>query len=304
MNRDELLAKYDEPIKCLDQGWVRIIDVMGDDAAVEQAARLSYQKGTRKSSDTRGLLRYLLRKHHTTPFECCSMKIAVKLPIFVERQWARHRTAKWNELSGRYSELPEEYYIPENDQVCYQATDNKQGRAGPFPEIEAEQLRNQMACEAQDAFASYRQYLDAGMSRETARMGLPVSTYTEKIWTQDLHNLMHYLGLRLAKDAQYEIRVYAEAIQQILRDWAPITYEAFVDYKLEARTFSRMELQFVRDLFGQWSLNERLAFESRGEMDPVVQGNLVGDLIKAMMDKYGISGRERVELFEKLVGSA
>jgi thymidylate synthase (FAD) len=297
MNREELIEKYSEPIKVLNHGWVRVVDCMGGDEAVEQAARLSYQKGTRKSSDTRGLLRYLLRKHHTTPFECCSLKIGVKLPIFVERQWARHRTAKWNELSGRYSELPEEFYTPEISQVCYQATDNKQGRSGPFPAVEAEQLQNQMAHEAEDAFATYRQFLEAGMSRETARIGLPLSTYTEKIWTQDLHNLLHFLGLRMAKDAQYEIRVYADVIGKILQDWAPITYEAFVDYKLEAATLSRMELAFVRNLVEEWK--EDMGALAESENSPSEQ--FVQERIENLLTLAGVeTKRERVELLEKL----
>lgn len=297
MNREELIEKYSEPVKVLNHGWVRVVDCMGGDEAVEQAARLSYQKGTRKSSDIRGLLRYLLRKHHTTPFECCSLKIGVKLPIFVERQWARHRTAKWNELSGRYSELPEEFYTPEISQVCYQATDNKQGRSGPFPAVEAEQLQNQMAHEAEDAFATYRQFLEAGMSRETARIGLPLSTYTEKIWTQDLHNLLHFLGLRMAKDAQYEIRVYADVIGKILQDWAPITYEAFVDYKLEAATLSRMELAFVRNLVQEWREDQIALAEGVGK-DPEKE---LGEGLALSFDAFGIDNkRERLELLVKL----
>lgn len=246
MNREELLTKYKDPIKVLDYGHVILVDVMGDDFAIEDAARISYQRGTRKTSDTRGLLRYLLRHRHTTPFECCSLKVGVKLPIFVERQWARHRTAKWNELSGRYSELPEEVYLPDRDQVCFQDKKNKQGRAEAFNEADADRCRMEMREETKGAFALYRSFIAQGMAKETARIHLPFGTYTEKIWTQDLHNLLHFSKLRLDAHAQYEIRVYAEAIASILKAWVPLTWEAFEDFQLYAHTFSRQEMISLR----------------------------------------------------------
>jgi thymidylate synthase (FAD) len=293
MNKVDLLEKWKDPIKCLDQGFVRLVDVMGDDEAIEMNARISYQKGTRQVSDTRALIRYMVRHRHNTPLESCFIKIGVKLPIFVERQWARHRTAHWNELSGRYSVLPEEYYIPEAEQICYQSGDNKQGRSGPFPPEEAEQLRDQMNGAAIEAFADYRQFCEAGMARETARMGLPVSTYTEKIWTIDLHNLFNFLSLRLDSHAQWEIRVYAQAIWEIVKDWVPLAAEAFTDYRLEAETFSKQEMQILRVLLRDYK--EYIEAEGEGEGLPPAPyaeariHEVVGTLPK----------RERIEFLKK-----
>ena len=204
MNREELIAKYGDGtlIPVLDYGHVTLVDVMGNDERIEQVARLSYQKGTRKVSETRALLRYLIRNRHTSPLEQAVITLDMKMPIFVARQLVRHRTQAINELSGRYSEMPEEFYVPDQAQICYQATNNKQGRSGPLPEEEAWQLQQQMYVEAGDAFTSYRQFLEAGVSRETARMNLPLSTYTQWCTTMNLHNLLHMLSLRLDPHAQ------------------------------------------------------------------------------------------------------
>lgn len=297
MNRNELIERYSEPVKVLDHGWIRVIDCMGDDERIEAVARLSYQKGTRKVSETRGLLRYLFSHRHTSPFEQAVISLDMKMPIFVARQLVRHRTQALNELSGRYSELPEEFYVPEPAQVCYQDDKNKQGRSGAFPLIEADQLRGQMRSEAEDAFATYRQYLEAGMSKETARMGLPLSTYTQWCTTMSLHNLLHMLGLRLDKHAQWETRQVANAIWEIVQDWCPITAEAFVDFQLEAETLSRQELAMMRDIVQDWkSMQDDLC-----ESDNRNKNEHMGQILNTMLREYGIENkREQVEMLIKL----
>ncbi len=266
MNREELIAKYGDgtTIPVLDHGHVTLVDVMGGDERVEQVARLSYQKGTRKVSETRGLLRYLLRHKHTSPFEQAVITLDIKLPIFVARQLIRHRTQSLNELSGRYSELPEEFYVPDRAQICYQATDNKQGRSGPLHEDEARQLQQQLYDEATESFQSYHQFLEAGVSRETARINLPLSTYTQWCTTMNLHNLLHMLALRLDPHAQWECRMYAEAIARIVKDWVPITWEAFEDFVLEAETFSKQELMVVRTILGSEHLRNAVLLTAQG----------------------------------------
>jgi thymidylate synthase (FAD) len=250
-----LMPFHENPIKCLDHGFVQLLDVMGNDAAVEEAAVVSYQKGTIRTSSRRELIRYMMRNKHTSPFEQCEFKIRVKLPIVVERQMARHRTAGWNELSARYSELPEEFYIPELDQVCYQSTDNKQGRAGPVPEPVGVWFQDALRGSCQEAFEVYHQALgdpededEINIARETARLGLPLNTYTMKVWKMDLKNLLHFMMLRCDPHAQWEIRVFAEAIEEIVKVWVPETYEAWVDYVKEAHTFSRQEMMILRSI--------------------------------------------------------
>ena len=266
MNREELIAKYGDGtvIPVLDHGHVTLVDVMGSDERIEQVARLSYQKGTRKVSETRGLLRYLLRNKHTSPFEQAVITLDMKMPIFVARQLVRHRTQSLNELSGRYSELPEEFYVPLLEQICYQSTDNKQGRSRPLPEEEAWQLQQQMHVEAGYAFTSYLQFLEAGVSRETARMNLPLSTYTQWCTTMNLHNLLHMLSLRLDPHAQWECRQYAEAIWRIVKDWCPITAEAFEDFVLNAETFSAQEMLVIRTILGSEHLRNAVLLTAEG----------------------------------------
>ena len=266
MNREELIAKYGDGtlIPVLDYGHVTLVDVMGNDERIEQVARLSYQKGTRKVSETRALLRYLIRNRHTSPLEQAVITLDMKMPIFVARQLVRHRTQAINELSGRYSEMPEEFYVPDQAQICYQATNNKQGRSGPLPEEEAWQLQQQMYVEAGDAFTSYRQFLEAGVSRETARMNLPLSTYTQWCTTMNLHNLLHMLSLRLDPHAQWECRQYAEAIWRIVKDWCPITAAAFEDFVLNAETFSAQDLLVVRTILGSEHLRNTVLLTAEG----------------------------------------
>lgn len=241
------LEAFTAPRRVLDHGFVQLLDVMGDDAAIEEAARVSYDAGaaSRKVSDTRGLIRYLMRHRHTSPFEMCEVKLRIKLPIFVERQWVRHRMASLNEVSARYSVLPEEFYVPEPDQVCHQSKTNKQGRAAPIDD--SSRFRDALAGHSRSAFEDYRTAIDGyDIARETARIGLPLGTYTEKVWKIDLHNLLHFLSLRLHPHAQFEIRVYAETIAEIVQRWVPLTWEAFEDYRLGAVTLSRDEVETVR----------------------------------------------------------
>lgn len=237
-------GSFPEPVGT---GFVRLVDVMGDDTRIAAAARLSYSAGKGKTrSSEEGLIRYLMRHRHSTPTEMAQITLHLKMPIFVARQLVRHRTASLNEMSGRYSILPNEFYIPPADQVCHQATDNKQGRSGPLAEGANGAVRDTMHRVASEAFTVYEDFVRLGVAKETARMQLPVSTYTEWWWTFDAHNLLHMLGLRLDAHAQWECRVYAEAIARIVADWLPMTWRAFVDYRLEARTLSGPEVRALR----------------------------------------------------------
>ncbi|HLP27709.1 MAG TPA: FAD-dependent thymidylate synthase [Candidatus Didemnitutus sp.] len=244
---EQVQALIGKEIPCLDKGFVRLIDVMGDDAAIVQAARVSYGSGTKKVHEDRGLIRYLLRHAHTTPFEMVEFKFHVKLPIFVARQWIRHRTANVNEYSGRYSEMKDEFYVPAPDQIRAQSTSNKQGRAeDAFAPEESERIRTMMSDTQDSLYAEYQELLGTNLAREIARINLPVSNYTEWYWKIDLHNLFHFLRLRIDAHAQYEIRVYGEAMAEIAKAVVPAAWEAFEDYMLHARRFSRKELVALR----------------------------------------------------------
>lgn len=223
-------------IPVLDHGLIRVIDYMGDDAAITQAARVSYGKGTKAVSNEQGLIRYLMRHWHSTPFEMCEVKFHVKLPVFVARQWIRHRTANVNEYSARYSILDREFYIPEPDQLAAQSEVNNQGRGAVLEGAEAARVLDMLR---EDAMRSYDHYEDMlsddgkqGLARELARMNLPANIYTQWYWKIDLHNLFHFLRLRADAHAQYEIRVYAEAMCGVVKDWVPLAYGAFEDYRL------------------------------------------------------------------------
>ena len=249
-----------EAFPVLDHGFVRVVDYMGDDAAIVQAARVSYGKGTRATREDRGLIRYLMRHRHTTPFEMCELKLHVKLPIFVARQWIRHRTANVNEISARYSVLDREFYIPAADQMTAQAQDNRQGRGALLPAERAEELRALLASDALLAYDHYQQMLNLtdegdrldpdreGLARELARANLPVGYYTQWYWKIDLHNLLHFLSLRMDPHAQYEIRVYADLIGDIVARWVPLAWEAFRDYSLHAAHLSRMDVLALKAL--------------------------------------------------------
>ncbi len=236
-------------IECLNGGFVRLVDYMGNDAAIVQAARVSYGAGTKQVRQDRALIRYLMRHWHTSPFEMVEFKFHVKLPIFVARQWIRHRTANVNEYSGRYSILREEFYVPEPEQVRFQSPTNKQGRADQsLPAEEVAAILDEIVEQQKALYQSYQRLLEKGVARELARINLPVSLYTEWYWKIDLHNLFHFLQLRMDVHAQYEIRVYANAIAEIIKPIVPMAWEAFEDYRLNARSFSANELR----LLSQW----------------------------------------------------
>jgi thymidylate synthase (FAD) len=249
-----------EPLPVLDHGFVRVIDYMGDDAAVVQAARVSYGRGTKRVSEDQGLINYLLRHRHTTPFEMCEIKYHVKLPIFVARQWIRHRTANVNEYSARYSILDREFYLPAAKDLAAQALANNQGRGELLNAAAARRVLNLLREDAERTYRSYAVLLNdgsagapidpdrPGLARELARMKLSLDFYTQWYWKIDLHNLMHFLALRADPHAQYEIRVYAEIMLGTLARWVPMTYAAFREYRMNAATISATGLAVIRRL--------------------------------------------------------
>jgi thymidylate synthase (FAD) len=247
-----------EPLPVLDRGFVRVIDYMGDDAAIVQAARVSYGRGTKKVSDDRGLINYLMRMRHTSPFEMCEIKLHVKLPIFVARQWIRHRTANVNEYSARYSVLEDEFYVPAAEHVASQASSNRQGRDRVLDSAQASAVQDTVRKNAERAYGYYLALLNQdetgaavdldreGLARELARIVLPLNTYTEWYWKTDLHNLLHFIALRADAHAQYEIRAYAETLLDVVRRWVPLTCAAFEDYRLNAAELSGKALAVLR----------------------------------------------------------
>lgn len=283
-----------EVVPVLDHGFIYLVDYMGSDAAIEQAARVSYGRGTRKTSETKGIIRYLRRHDHTTPFEMVELKFHAKMPIFVARQWVRHRTANINEYSGRYSILDKEFYVPEPEVMASQSIQNRQGRGEIFDAEQAAKVRELLVADALQTYSHYEYLLnDDGegnpidpsrdmLAKELARIGLSLNYYTQWYWKMDLHNLFHFIRLRKDSHAQYEIREYAEAMSKILEDAVPIAWEAFVDYELESVKFSRQEKGIVADLI-----------LSRGEV-------VTPEIVLALADKRGLSNkREREELLEK-----
>lgn len=299
MTREELLARFSAPRPVLDHGHVALVDVMGDDERIEAVARLSYGDGTRSVSDRRALIRYLVRHRHTSPLEQVAITLDIKLPIFVARQLVRHRTQSLNEVSARYSELPEEYYIPEPEQVCAQSKTNKQGRAEPVSPPVSHAFREGLRNGAGRSFSAYKSALDLDVARETARIGLPLGTYTRWWTTWDLHNLLHMLQLRLDEHAQWEIRVYANAIADIVKEWVPLAWEAFEDYRLQAATFSRQELAVLRQIVSEFLLVEQSAAESEGK--PYDQR----EVFRWLFEHHGVeTQRERVEFVRKLTEQA
>lgn len=245
----EAEAILDKPVRVLDHGSLTLIDYMGSDKAVEQAARVSFvgsEEEQRTVQETRGLLRYLMRHRHSTPFEMVELKFHVKVPIFVWRQWVRHRTANINEISARYAQLPNDVYVPQEGDIHKQSRSNKQGRS---PELVEDPGRERLSfkMEAETAYRNYNGRINnSGMAREIARINLPLSIYTEVIWKMDLHNIFHFLGLRLHSHAQYEIREYAEAMAPMVKAVAPMAYEAFEDYRLGGMFLSRLELEALK----------------------------------------------------------
>jgi thymidylate synthase (FAD) len=242
-----LEARMFAAVPLLDHGFVRLVDYMGDDAAVVQAARVSYGKGTKAVRQDRGLIRYLMRHRHTTPFEMCELKLHVKLPIFVARQWIRHRTANVNECSARYSVLDREFYVPRPEDLAVQSSDNKQGRGAALTSEQAAQVLRLLRADAERGFETYQGLMDDfDLARELARIDLPLSAYTQWYWKIDLHNLLHFLSLRMHPHAQHEIRVYADAMAEMVKDWVPLSWEAFSDYRLGGAFLSRAGMAVVR----------------------------------------------------------
>ncbi|MDX5412838.1 MAG: FAD-dependent thymidylate synthase [Rhodobacterales bacterium] len=272
-----------QEIKVLDKGFVRVVDYMGNDSAIVQAARVSYGAGTKHVSEDRGLIRYLMRHWHSTPFEMCEIKLHVKLPVFVARQWIRHRTANVNEYSARYSILDREFYIPEVDQIATQSKTNNQGRGEAFDEADALNIRELFKDHSDISYNLYENQIEDGLARELARMHLPTNIYTQWYWKVDLHNLFHFLRLRADPHAQYEIRVYAEAICEIVKQWVPHAWEAFEDYRLLGAQFSRMELDALKIL-----LDDNI---NHIGTDEVLAG-------------VGLSKREQTEFLQKIGAAA
>ena len=231
----------EDAIKCLDKGFVRLVDSMGGDDAIVQAARVSYGKGTSKVSQDRGLIRYLMRHRHTTPFEMVEFKFHCKMPIFVARQWVRHRTANINEYSLRYSEARDEFYYPDPKHIQLQSALNKQGRAGKIPKKLTDKVIQYFKEISETSFEMYQELNEAGLARELIRAILPVNLYTEWYWKNDLHNLLHFISLRSDSHAQYEIRVFSDAMAESVQKVAPFAWEAYQDYVVQGMRFSRIE---------------------------------------------------------------
>ena len=254
----------------LDHGFVRVVDYMGDDAAIVQAARVSYGRGTKTTNNDRGLIRYLMRHRHTTPLEMCEIKLHVKLPIFVARQWIRHRTANVNEYSARYSILDREFYLPRPEDLAVQSSTNRQGRSDVLTADQAAKVLDLLRRDALQTYDTYESLInDDGegnpvdpespmLARELARMDLPVNYYTQWYWKIDLHNLLHFLSLRMDAHAQYEIRVYGEIIGALAKKWVPLAYEAFEDYRLGGGFFSRRELAVIKEALDADTVNRLL----------------------------------------------
>lgn len=235
-----------EEHKILDHGFIRIIDYMGSDNSIVQAARVSYGKGTKKISQDEALIKYLMRHSHTSPFEMCEIKFHVKLPIFVARQWIRHRTANVNEYSARYSILDKEFYVPKPEHIAKQSDNNKQGSGEIFDPDTAEKIINSLTNDSNFVYSHYEHLIKEGLAREIARSNLTLNYYTQFYWKIDLHNLLHFLRLRVDKHAQYEIRVYAEVMLDIIKKWVPMTYNAFLEYRLESACISKKGLEVIR----------------------------------------------------------
>ena len=253
----------------LDHGFIRLIDYMGDDAAIVQAARVSYGAGTKHVQNDEGLIRYLMRHWHSTPFEMCEIKLHVKLPVFVARQWIRHRTANVNEYSARYSILDREFYIPAPEHLAAQSVVNNQGRGEVLTGEESARVLELLKSDANRAYDHYEAMLSQdgqqGLARELARMNLPANIYTQWYWKVDLHNLFHFLRLRADPHAQYEIRVYAEAIARVVADWVPLAYAAFEDYRMGGVTLSAKAVDCVRRMLKGEVVTQETSGMSKGE---------------------------------------
>jgi thymidylate synthase (FAD) len=272
-----------QAVPLLDHGFIRVIDYMGDDGAIVQAARVSYGRGTRRVSEDAGLIRYLMRHRHSTPFEMCEIKYHVKLPIFVARQWIRHRTANVNEYSARYSVLDREFYIPEPEQLAAQSSVNRQGRGEVLQGDEAAEVLALLRDDAARTYDHYTHMLNEapdgtkadesrhGLARELARMNLTLNTYTQWYWKIDLHNLLHFCSLRADPHAQYEIRVYADAMLATIKAWVPAAYEAFLDYRLGAVTLSAQMLAVLKRMLSGEAVDQAVSGLSKREWSEMME---------------------------------
>jgi thymidylate synthase (FAD) len=259
-------------IPALDHGFIRVVDYMGDDSSIVQSARVSYGKGTKKVSTDEGLIKYLMRHWHSTPFEMCEIKYHVKLPIFIARQWIRHRTANVNEYSARYSILDKEFYIPNKEQLSAQSTINRQGRGDLITGDQADEVLQILKNDATQTYGNYEKMLNerfdgsvidekkSGLARELARMNLTLNSYTQWYWKTDLLNLLNFLFLRADSHAQYEIRVYAEAMLETVKKWVPITHSAFLDYRVGAAHISGKGLKIIKSMLN----GEEVKYEDSG----------------------------------------
>tara|TARA_B100000953_G_scaffold10657_1_gene9487 strand:- start:107 stop:1054 length:948 start_codon:yes stop_codon:yes gene_type:complete len=268
----DLEAILYEAIPVLDHGFIRVVDYMGDDSSIVQAARVSYGKGTKKVSTDAGLIKYLMRHWHSTPFEMCEIKYHVKLPIFIARQWIRHRTANVNEYSARYSILDKEFYLPTPEHLAAQSKNNRQGRGDILKGDQAKQVLDLLKKDAEQTYKNYEEMLNerydgsvidekkSGLARELARMNLTLNTYTQWYWKTDLLNLMNFLRLRADDHAQYEIRAYATAMLDTLKKWVPTTYEAFMDYRVGGTEVSAKGKSIIQKLIK----GEKVSIEDSG----------------------------------------
>ena len=261
-----------DAVPALDHGFVRVVDYMGDDTSIVQAARVSYGKGTKQVSTDSGLIKYLMRHWHSTPFEMCEIKYHIKLPIFIARQWIRHRTANVNEYSARYSILDKEFYLPSSENLAAQSTSNRQGRGDVLEGKQAEEVLKLLKSDAERTYDNYETMLNErfdgtkineskkGLARDLARMNLTLNTYTQWYWKTDLLNLMNFLRLRADSHAQYEIRVYADIMLDTVKKWVPITYEAFMDYRVGGTEVSAKAKTIIKKLIR----GENVDLESSG----------------------------------------
>mgnify|MGYP000564790233 CR=1 FL=1 len=272
-----------QPLPVLDHGFIRVVDYMGDDAAIVQAARVSYGKGTKKVNEDAGLINYLMRHRHSTPFEMCEIKFHIKLPIFIARQWIRHRTANVNEYSARYSILDKEFYVPAPEQLAAQSQSNRQGRGEVLKGDEAERVLALLRQDAELCYTHYQEMLNqdeagnildesrTGLARELARMNLNLNYYTQWYWKVDLHNLMHFLALRADAHAQYEIQVYANVMIDLLKRWVPVTYEAFMDYRVQSVLLSGKAMAVVKQLINGKTPAQETSGMSKREWTELMQ---------------------------------
>tara|TARA_B100000700_G_C14841687_1_gene759541 strand:- start:26 stop:973 length:948 start_codon:yes stop_codon:yes gene_type:complete len=281
-----------EAIPVLDHGFIRVVDYMGDDNSIVQSARVSYGKGTKKVNTDSGLIKYLMRHWHSTPFEMCEIKYHIKLPIFIARQWIRHRTANVNEYSARYSILDKEFYLPTSENLAAQSKSNRQGRGEIIEGDQAKKILDLLKSDAERTYKNYEEMLNerydgstinekqSGLARELARMNLTLNTYTQWYWKTDLLNLMNFLRLRADKHAQYEIRTYADAMLNTLKKWVPITYEAFMDYRVGGTEISSKGKKIIKKLINGEKINIEDSGLSKREWNELMEAfNLKDKLI-------------------------